>query len=94
VTHGGFLSTDHLAITPLQSPHPTAGSDVHELDSLGAEVPSAVNIVLVIGVAAVDNDVIALHQCRQVLDDPIDERHGHHHPSGARLGKLCDEILE
>src|ERR1700720_4236289 len=48
------LTADHLAVAALQAPDAAAGSDIHVVNSLGAQFPSIADIVYIIRVAAVD----------------------------------------
>ena len=56
---------------------------------------AAANVVLPKSVAAVDDDVAALHQFRQGIDGGLGDLAGRqHHPGGARFLQLLDEILQ
>ena len=89
-----FLTADHQAVATLRPPDPAAGPDVHIVDALGFQFRGAANIIVVVGVAAVDHHVVTFeewdeaHQCR------IDHRRRHHHPGGAGLFQRLCELFE
>ena len=63
-----FLAADHHAVTAFQAPHAAAGSDVDIVDALRCEFLAAPDVVDVIGIAAVDQDVLAVQVRQQVGD--------------------------
>jgi hypothetical protein len=56
VLNDRLFAADHQAVAALQPPNPAAGADVHVMDARGRERLGAVNVVHVVGVAAVDQD--------------------------------------
>src|SRR5690348_15119681 len=59
------LATDHLAIATLQAPDATAGAAVDIMNVVGLQFFGAANVVMIIRVAAVDDDIT----CGQQGDD-------------------------
>ena len=57
---GRLFAADHHAVTPLQPPDPAAGPDIDVMDPSRRQLPGAPDIVDVIGIAAVDQDVVEL----------------------------------
>src|SRR5262249_31713859 len=53
-----FLTADHQAIPAVQSPHAAARANVHVMDALPAQLLRAADVVDVVGVSAIDEDVI------------------------------------
>ena len=90
----GFLAADHQAVAPLRPPDPAAGPDVHIVDALGFQLGGAADVIVVIGVAAVDDHVVAFEQWDKRLQRRIDHRRRHHHPDRAGLFQLVREVLE
>jgi hypothetical protein len=83
---------DHLAKAALEPPDAAAGADVDVVDPFRLQAPGALDVVPVIGVAAVDDDVPGLQQRRELLQGRVDHRRRDHHPGGARLLQLTDQI--
>src|SRR5215470_3877250 len=54
------LAANHHAVTSLQAPNPTARPNIHVVNSLRREFLRPADVVDIIGVAAVDKNVIAL----------------------------------
>ena len=52
------------------------------------------DVVLVEGVAAVDDHVVRAEQGHELIQDVLDDGGGHHQPDRARRGELIDEVLE
>src|SRR5260370_30328549 len=77
VRHHLRLTSDHLAITALQAPYAAAGSDVHVMNALRAQVLCAADVVDVILVATVDQDVVPRKLRRQPLAGSIHARRPH-----------------
>ena len=63
------LAADHQAVAALEAEHAAAGADVDVVDALLAQLGRPVDVLAVVGVAAVDDDVARLHQLGQLLDD-------------------------
>ena len=88
------LAADHEAEAALEAEHAAARADVDVVDALRAKRVGAVDVVAVVGVAAVDDDVALGEQRRELVERRLDDRGGHHDPDGARLAELGDEVVE
>ena len=92
VVKSGFVAADHHAVAPVQAPNAAAGAHVDVADAFFGQRLGAAHVVLVIGVAAVNDDVAGLKQARQ----GVDRRLGNgacrqHDPDGARFLQLADK---
>src|SRR5262245_59378238 len=90
---GGFRPADHQAIAAFEAPTAAAGAAIDVVDLLCLECAGATNVVLVEGVAAIDDAVARLQ--------PSTERVGrrlrrfpsrHHHPDGTGLTEASTEL--
>ena len=54
------FAPDHEAVAALEAPDTAAGATVDVVDAFGREDSRAVDVVLVVGVATVDDDVVLL----------------------------------
>jgi hypothetical protein len=88
------FTTNHHAVTSLQAPDPTACPHVDVVDSLRRELFGAPDVVHVVGVAAVDEDVIAFKMREEIGDSLVHDRRRNHQPHGPRFRELLDEIRE
>ena len=59
--HGFLGPPDHHAVTALQAPHAAAGPNVDIVDASAFQLSRSTNVILEIGVAAVDDGVASLH---------------------------------
>src|SRR5579872_5205045 len=50
----GFITADHQAVTPLRPPDPAAGPNIQVVDALRFQLGGAAEVIVVVGVAAVD----------------------------------------
>src|ERR1700722_20420570 len=66
------LSADHVAIASLQTPHAAADADIDVMQAFLPQRAGTAQIVMVVGVAAVDDGVPRLQQRRQLGEDRID----------------------
>ena len=66
VGHDVVLAADHQAEAPLEAEHAAAGADVDVVHALGRQRLGPVDVVAVVGVAAVDDDVARAHALGQV----------------------------
>jgi hypothetical protein len=87
-------TADHQAVAAIETPHAAGGADVEIVNALGGELLRSRDRILVMRVAAVDDDVAARHQRPQRRDHIVNHRGGHHQPDGARRLQLLDETLE
>src|SRR4051794_7371557 len=58
----GFVAADHHAIAALNAPDAAGGADVDIMQPVFPERLAAADVVLPKGVAAVDDDILGLHQ--------------------------------
>ena len=89
---GAVGAADHQAVAPFETVHAAAGADVEVVDAVvGGERRGAVDVVVVPGVAAVDDRVAGRQQRCQGADRRVDERRRHHDPDCPRHLELGDE---
>ena len=91
---GGVGAADHEAVAAVGSPDAAAGAAVDVVDGFGLEVFGAADVVLVEGVAAVDEDVVGGEVGEEVGDDVVDDGRGDHEPDDAGGRELLDEVFE
>ncbi len=89
-----LFAADHHAVTPLQPPDPAAGPDIDVMDPSRRQLLGAPDIVDVIGIAAVDQDVVGLESGQNVGNGLVDDGRGDHQPDRPRLLQLFDEVDE
>src|SRR5262249_2048808 len=85
---------DHQAVAALEAEYAAAGSDVDVFDATRHERRCAVDVVAVVAVAAVDDDVAAVHQLGELVHDSARDRRRDHHPGRAGGFQLLDELGE
>ncbi len=87
------LAADHQAEAALEAPDAAARADVDVVDAFLLELLRVANVVVVVGVAAVDDRVAGLEHLGQRLDRLVgDLAGGNHHPGRARLLELGGEV--
>src|SRR5579864_1347942 len=86
------LASNHHAVSSLQPPHSSAGSDIHIVDLLRGELLCAAEIINIIGVAAVDKHVAGFEMRGKIGDSVIDNCRGDHQPDRSRSLKFLDCI--
>jgi len=89
----GFAA-DHEAISLLEPEHAAARADVEIVDAGGAELGGAPDVVLVVGIAAVDQHVARGEHRAELGDHPIDDRRRQHDPDGARGLERAHQLPE
>ena len=94
VAHGSVGAADHQAIAAVEAPDAAAGADIDIAQALRLQPRRLVDGVVIVGIAAVDDDVAGLQQRGDRLDDPSGDRGRQHQPDAARLGELADELLQ
>ena len=82
------LAADHEAVAPLESPDAAARAAVDVVQPALGELPGAIDVVLVVGVASVDHDVVGLEELDQFIERVLGDRRGQHEPDGARRLEL------
>src|SRR5437870_13909940 len=73
-----LLAADHHAVTSLQSPNATIRSDVHVVDSFRREFLGTPDIVNIIGIPAVDQNVLCFKMGQEIRDSFVHDRSGNH----------------
>ena len=58
----GVLAANHHAVAAFQTPDPATCAHIHIVDTLQGQFPGAPEIVYIVGVAAVDEDIVAFQQ--------------------------------
>src|SRR6266542_1738008 len=89
-----LLAANHHAVTSLQSPDATTRSHVHVVDSRRREFLGAPDIVYVIGIAAVDQNVLCLKMGQKIRDSLVHDRRGNHQPDRPRFCELLYEVAQ
>ena len=92
--HNGILAADHVAIAPFQPPYAAADADIDIVQTLASQFAGAANVVVIVRVAALDDDVARLEQRHQRLQHGIHHRGRQHHPDRAWLGQGLDEVRQ
>ena len=64
------------------------------MNSRGGQPLGAAEIVPIVGIAAVDEHVVAGQQRRQNVQRGVDARRRHHEPERARRSQLLHQLLE
>src|ERR1039457_5234442 len=90
--HRLVLAADHEAVAALEAVYPARGADVQVVDLLRLELLRAVDVVPVIGVAAVDHRVTGIEELRQLAKNRGGDRGGQHQPRRPGLLQLRDEV--
>ena len=93
-THHVDFTPDHHAVAALESPHAAACPHVDVMDSSGLQGRGPLDVVVIVRVAAVDQDVSRLEPAGKLLDHLFDDRRRHHQPHGTRRLQLADEFLQ
>ena len=75
--------SDHHAIAALQPPNAAAGADIDVVDALGRQFLGSADVIDVIGVAAIDQDIVAFEMGQQIGDGLVDHAGRDHQPDGA-----------
>ena len=88
------LATDHEAEAPLEPEHSAARSHVDVVQAASHQLLGSIDVVAVVGVAAVDDDVARRHAIGQVIDGLAGEGGRHHDPCCSGWGQLGHEVIE
>ncbi len=92
--HDLCVATDHQTVAALAARDAAARADIHIVKLTFGQIGAAANVVVVIGVAAVDHNVTGFQQGHEVVERRVDHRRGHHQPHRARLLQFRDQIFE
>ena len=86
---------DHQAVAALEPPHAAAGADVDVGDALGGQLLRAADVVLEVGVAAVDDGVALAEAGAELAHRLLGDLAGRHHaPRRLRRLELRHELVE
>src|SRR6185312_4579293 len=88
------LGTDHQTIALLEPEHTAARPDIDVMDACRAQLLGPADVVLIVGIAAVDEDVAGSEPRPQLRNDAVDDRSGHHDPDRARRSQGGGELRE
>ncbi len=89
----GLKAADHHAIAAVQTPDAAGGADVDITDAAGFERRGATDVVLVEGVAAVDDDIFGGGQGGHRIDGLFGRFAGRQHdPDDRRLVELAVQV--
>ena len=91
---GRFVTADHQAVSTVHPPDSAAGPDVHIVNAVRSQFGGSADIIVVVGVAAVDDHVVVFEERDEGLQRWIDRGRRHHHPEGAGLAQLMHKVLE
>src|SRR6516162_5371384 len=91
----GALAADHQTKAALEAEDAAAGADVDIMDAVAAQYRGARDVVLIEGVATIDDDVVAPQQFRELGNRRFGRRAGRHHdPDHARQREPLHEGVE
>src|SRR5208282_6371934 len=65
------LAADHQAVAKLESPDAAASADIHQVQLHAGEYGSAADVIVKVGVAAVDDRVAGLEQFGQLINRAV-----------------------
>ncbi len=88
------FTTNHHAVSSLQSPDPTTRPYVHVVDSLRREFLGAPDVIHVVGIAAVDEDVVAFKMGEEISDSVVHDGRRNHQPHRPRLTEFLHKVRE
>src|SRR4051812_313819 len=90
-----YVAADHQTVAAVEAPHAAAGAGVDVEDAIFRQCAGAPHVVLVVGVAAVDDDVSPFHPLAQRLHHAFRRiARGHHHPSRPRRLEPRDKLVQ
>ena len=91
----GLLGADHHAVAALQAPHAAGSTHIDVVQALQLEGRGTADVVLVEGVAAIDDGVAGFHQLGKRGDGLLgDLASRQHDPDGARRLELLNQFHE
>ncbi|MCY1431522.1 hypothetical protein D9M71_474920 [compost metagenome] len=81
-----LLATDHHAVATFQAPDTARGADINVVQLTFAQVRSAADVVLVEGIAAIDDHIVGVKHVCQLSDGLLGRLAGwQHDPDRSRL---------
>ena len=92
---GFFRAAEHHAVTALQAPDAAAGADVHVVDAFIFKFLRAADVILEIGVAAINQDVARGKFASQLVNSLFRRAAGRdHHPRDLRFAEFAGKIVD
>ena len=86
---------DHQRVAALQAPDAAGGADIEVADAASGQRLGSGDVVVVVGVAAIDDHVAGTQHVGDRFDGLGGDRAGrHHHPHRTRPGQLCRQIFQ
>src|SRR5205823_647368 len=89
-----FFAANHLAVAAIKAPDAATGANVAIVNTFRAEFFGTANIVNVIGIAAVDDDVVLFKLGDEIVESCVDNSRGDHQPDGAWLCEFFHKIVK
>ena len=93
-SHDVGLAADHEAVAALEPPDAAARPAVDVVEAARREPLRALDVVAVVGVAAVDHDVAGREPRHELVERGVDDRRRHHEPDDPRRRETSDEVVE
>ena len=95
VVDSRLVATDHHAVATLQPPYTAGRADIDIAPSLGCDCRGATDVVLVEGVAAIDDDIAWLCDLAEFVDGALSHiTRRQHHPEDPRRRHLRGHVLQ
>ncbi len=91
---GRFVAANHQAVSTVHPPDPAAGPDIHVLNAACTKFGGPADVIVVVGVAAVDDHVVVFEERQEGAQRGINRHRRHHHPQGAGLTQFMHEVFE
>ena len=88
------LAADHQAVPLIEAEDAAAGTDVEITDASRLELLCPADVIVIVGIAAVDEHVAGCQQRSQLPDHRVDDRCRHHDPHRARRLEGAYQLLE
>ena len=88
------LSAHHQAVAAFQAPDTAAYAGIDIVQTARLQFPGAADVVGVVGIAAVDDDVVIGEQRREFCQRVIHDAGGNHNPGGPRRCELAHKIFQ
>src|SRR5450432_396067 len=94
VLDDGVFATNHLAVATFEPPDSPTGANVNVVDSAWGKFLRAADVVDIVGIAAIDQNVVLFELGHEAGDGGVDHGSRNHQPDGTRLLELGDKIIE
>src|SRR5271157_1599928 len=92
--HDSFLTANHQAVAALETPNAAARSNIYVVNAFRFKFRSAPDIIMVVGIAAVDDNVTGSKEWDYGSQRCIHRGCWHHQPDSAGCRKLTDEVSQ